>query len=369
MKKFFGIFAVLLLSLIVMWLVIVTLQKQSEVSIEANVSNLDETSQGEQGRQQTSDLIDSSQGPVIYLSFASHNEDEFHPDYPNFIQDEDAFWESRSNLIAYAQMLVSHGVQYDFQTDWNFLLAVQAYDQGDESTNGKNVIRYLHEDLGVDIDPHSHENGGYNFVDVAYLISELGVEPTGVVGGFIAGPPESSQLDYFWSLRTGLMYPSATWTPEILWGGGTGQHQNESDYWISGVWYPKSATEFDVHDPTAPLPNVGNNSGTWDAFFDLLEALQDGELDPEGFYTATIMINQSEMDEANRQLYESYLLEVASAVAQGDVIYSTITNTFIAWETTQDGEPTIHHTSSSADTLEEPPFKKPLKRPLPKVEL
>lgn len=284
-----------------------------------------------------------SSGPKIYVSFASHNEDEFHPEYPNYIDDEATFWEHRANAIAYAEMLVSHGIKYNFQTDWNFLLAVQKYDQGDDSTNGKNILRYLHEDLGVDIDPHSHENGGYNFVDVAYLISQLGVEPTGVVGGFIAGPPEDSQLSYFWNLKQGKKYQNATWKPEILWGGGTGQHQNEGDYWISGIWHPKNAEDFDVHDSQAALPNVGNFSGSWNGLNVLLDELHAGNLSEEGFYTATIMINQSNMDKTTRDEYEENIKELSDEVANGEIIFSTITNTYNTWLATQNGTPTIFH--------------------------
>lgn len=324
-------------------------EKNEEGTEEANASNSTNTT--------------PSSGPKIYLSFASHNEDEFHPSYPNYVDDEATFWEHRANAIAYAEMLVSHGVKYDFQTDWNFLLAVQAYDNGDASTNGKNVIRYLHEDLGVDIDPHSHENGGYNFVDVAYLISQLGVEPTGVVGGFIAGPPEDSQLSYFWNLKRGEKYPSATWNPEILWGGGTGQHQNEGDYWISGIWRPKSANEFDVHDANAALPNVGNFSGSWEGLNVLLNELRAGNLSAENFYTATIMINQSEMDAESRNEYEEKIKELSDEVANGEIVFSTITNTYNVWLATQNGAPTIfHYTDTDAEV---PDRKIDLSQPTP----
>jgi hypothetical protein len=282
-----------------------------------------------------------TKGPHIYVSFASHNEDEFHPDYPNYVDDEETFWQHRNDAIAYARMLHEHGVKYDFQTDWNFLLAVLAYDKGDESTNGKNVIRYLHEDLGVDIDPHSHESSGYNLVDVAYLIKQTGVTPTGVVGGFIAGPPEDSQLSYFWNLSQGEKYPSASWEPQMLWGGGTGQHQNESDYWTSGIWYPKSAENFKTHDPNAPLPVVGNYLSSWEGLDDLLSKLRNGELDENGFYTITIMINQSGMDEATRNDYEEHIISYEDEVTNGEIIYATVSEAFTAWEAIANGEPTI----------------------------
>lgn len=308
----------------------------------------DPSKNNDQSKEHTSSNTEDSkeiktdaEGPHIYVSFASHNEDEFHPDYPNYVNDEEAFWQHRSDVIAYATMLYQHGVKYDFQTDWNFLLAVLAYDKGDESTNGKNVIRYLHEDLGVDIDPHSHENGGYNLVDVAYLIEQTGVTPTGVVGGFIAGPTEDSQLEYFWSLSRGEKYPSATWKPEILWGGGTGQHQNESSFWTSGIWYPKNAENFKVHDSNAPLPVVGNYLSSWEGLDDLLGKLNNGELDKNGFYTITIMINQSDMDEATRNEYEEHIISYEDEVANGQIIYATVSETFATWEAVANGEPTI----------------------------
>lgn len=271
-------------------------------------------------------------GPRIYVSFASHNEDPHHPDYPDYVADKETFFEHRNNAIAYATMLREHGVRYDFQTDWNFLQGVLAYDKnGDASTNNKNVIRYLHEDLGVDIDPHSHQNDGYNFVDVAYLISTLGVEPTGVVGGFIAGPAQSSELEYFWSLKKGSKYPDATWMPRILWGGGTGQHQQEKDYWVSGVWKPKSAVDYKVHSESAPLPVVGRYLNTWEGLDDLLQKLHDGKLAADGFYTIAIMINQSEMDQANRDAYEKKIEEYQQEVEDGHMVYATISEAYSAW--------------------------------------
>lgn len=289
-------------------------------------------------------------GPKIYLSFASHNEDEFHPDYPNYLEDEATFWEHRNNAIAYAEMLTTHGATYNFQTDWNFLLAVQAFDQGDETTNGKNILRYFSEDLGVEIDPHSHENGGYNLVDVAYLIEQTGVTPSHVVGGFIAGPAEDSDLEYLWNLSQGERYPSATWEPKILWGGGTGQHQDETDFWISGVWNPKDAVNFDEHDPNAPLPIVGHYVSGWEGLEDLLKKVRSGELNENGFYTMTIMLNQADMSAENRAIYEEQLTSYEDAVAKGEIVFATITETYNAWEATQNGEPTIlHYTGGDID--------------------
>lgn len=43
------------------------------------------------------------------------------------------------------------------------------------TTGGRNFLVVLRDDYGVAIDPHSHENGGYNYADVAWLLDDLGV--------------------------------------------------------------------------------------------------------------------------------------------------------------------------------------------------
>lgn len=285
--------------------------------------------------------------PVIYVSVASHSEDPHNPGTPNFSNDESAFADQRANVVEFANMLQEHGAEYNYQSDWNFLNGIIKYDNGSSDTNNKNLLRYLSEDLGVEIDPHSHENDGYNFVDVAYLISRLGVTPTNVVGGFIAGPGEDSQLSYFSSLSHGLKYPSFQWTPKILWGGSTSLHQNEKDFWISGVWIPQDATHYDAHDPAGTLPTIGSYGGAWEGLDQLLSLQSQGKLEAGKIYTVTIMNDQLDFSDAYTKTFEDRLEQYADEAAAGRIVWATLMDTYNAWITTYHSEPSILHWDTS----------------------
>lgn len=311
-----------------------------------------ETSTGNSTDEQvpTTSMVSTAGFPIIYVSIASHNEDTLSPNYPNYVEDTAAYETQREGVAAFAQMVAEHGASYNFQTDWNFLLALLKYDQGTESTNGKNLLRYLVEDLGMAVDPHSHEHLGYNYADVAYLISQLGVEPSGVVGGFIAAPSTDSDLTYLWGLRRGSKYPDYAWSPEILWGGGTGMHQNEEDLWISGIWKPASASQFDVHDADAPLPVVGHYLTSWEGLDQLLALQSAGELEAGKIYTVTIMNSQQSFTDAYIEDFAEHLEQYEDETADGRIIWATITETYDAWVNVYDAEPSILHWEGEAST-------------------
>ncbi len=243
--------------------------------------------------------------PPIYVSIVTHNEEP--PQYPDFTVNEPAFWIYREAVVEFADMLFDEGAAYNYQSEWNFLLAATMYDTGTPSTNGKNILRYLKEDLGFEIDPHAHETQ-YNYADVACLIEELGVPTSSTVGGFIAFPPEDSKLEYLWQPLFGWNYPQFTWQAEILWGGATYMHQNEEMLWVSGVWKPKDDGHFLEHDENAPLPHIGGYAGGWEGLYDLLQKQQDGELEEGKIYTKTIFAPQSRM--LNPEYIEGFRAEV-----------------------------------------------------------
>ncbi|MCG2768867.1 MAG: hypothetical protein L6435_10885, partial [Anaerolineae bacterium] len=189
-------------------------------------------------------------------------------------------------------MLDANGVMFNWQSDWNFLLAVGLYDTGTPETNGKNLVRYIKEDLGFEVDPHAHETL-YNYADVACLIEALGVTVSHTAGGFLAAPTEDSKLEYLWQPITGTQYPTYTWQAEILWGGATLFHIDEQSLWVSGIWKPKDTNHFVEHDAAAPLPYVGgygrNNCDV------LIEKQQNGELEEENIHTCTLFVGQTEL--------------------------------------------------------------------------
>ncbi len=227
---------------------------------------------------------------AILVSIVMHFEEP--PGYPDFETDVAAFAEYRAALLRFANVLAARQVAFDFQSDWNFLKAVAQHDTGTD-TGGVNIVRYLHDTPNFSIDPHAHETR-YNYADVAYLIQQLGVTPTGVVGGFIATPPPSSVLEAFWTSMDGVQYPGHAWTPEMLWGAASGNHVNDESLWISGVWRPRDRGHFLEHSESAPLPCIGGFGGTWEAL-DLLLSLRAANRLADGVHTCTIMTNGREI--------------------------------------------------------------------------
>jgi hypothetical protein len=220
-----------------------------------------------------------------------HNEEP--PSNPDFVNDAATFSQWRNALKLFADMLAAEGVMLNFQSDWNFLQAVAMYDDGAD-TGGKNILRYLKEDLGFEIDPHAHESQ-YNYADVAYLIDQLGVAPSAIAGGLLAGPPGSCIVEHFWQPITGQHYPSYTWTAQAIWGGGTANHIDEQGLWISGVWRPMDNEHFSVHDPLAPIPHIGAYGSTWETLDQLIAKQERGELEPGQMYTATVFAAQGDL--------------------------------------------------------------------------
>jgi hypothetical protein len=113
-----------------------------------------------------------AQGKIfIYLN--SHNEDNI--GYLNMPGGYVNYTQSRDALVQLAQLTHSKGAKQNWGSDWVALKAIARYDTGTSltTTNGKNLCRWMSEDMGVECDPHSHENT-YNYGDVAYLMSQLG---------------------------------------------------------------------------------------------------------------------------------------------------------------------------------------------------
>lgn len=214
-----------------------------------------------------------------------HNEEPLEGIYPDFVNNEEEFKKHRAVLLPFVNMLKEENVMFNYQSDWNFLQAIAAFDSG-EGTGGKNILKYI-KDLGFEVDPHAHETS-YNYADVAYLINQLGVPTSNTVGGFIAIPPEDSKIEYFQDPITGWNY-DYTWQAEILWGAGSYHHTN--DPFVSGVWCPKDNDNFYEHDPTK-LPHIGGYNLGHKGVELLLEKSLSGELDPEKIYTIDIPLGQ-----------------------------------------------------------------------------
>jgi hypothetical protein len=289
-------------------------------------------------------LAASTEKPFpIYVTIVMHNEDP--PTNPDFTQDRETYIWSRTQLLKFASLLQEYGAAFDWQSEWCFLTAVRMYDQGDvvADTEGKNIVRWLH-DLGVSIDPHSHERH-YNYADVAELIRRLGVEPSRVVGGFLYWPPDNRQgWEKFQTPLRGNVFPDAVWEAEILWGAGTAGHKGP-DLFASGVWRPKDRYHFVTHDPDQPLIYIGSYKRAamqMGGLPELVRLAQEGELDPDGLYTVTIFVPQMMLtDEFITRFEEQVLRPIQGMEQEGLVRWATLPEIAEIWKAEFREYPTI----------------------------
>lgn len=198
-------------------------------------------------------------GPSISVVVFTHIEDNSPAGALGSPQSVNSYEGLRASLLELAGLARARGVVWVLQPDWKILEAALIYEDDARmaTTGGKNAFAYLHEDLGVPIDPHSHENGGYNYADVAYLLDRLGVGGSSVIGGHIWDPslPQFQEWDRFREPLTGLKYPKFTWSGDILIGAGTPNHVN--DPLTSGVWRPKDRDHFFDDEPAGDIVAIG----------------------------------------------------------------------------------------------------------------
>lgn len=271
--------------------------------------------------------------PPLHLTVVSHNE-EPSAGRPDYTADPTYYLQNRGLVKLLAETVTSRGATYNFQSDWNYLEAVALYDVGGvvTNTNGKNIVRWMREDLGVEVDPHAHETQ-YNYADVAYLIQQLGVTPSKNVGGFLFDPPDNPQgWEQHIAGISGTVYPGYFWQADQLWGAATFQHQGDDDK-SSGIWRPKDRYNFYVDDPNQRLLYVGAGCGAEAGVLKLLDDIQAGRVPADGFYTANLMMIQDWLTPQSITALGSFIDSLAPYVAQGRVRWSTLTETAGLWRT------------------------------------
>lgn len=299
------------------------------------------------------DVVFGADRTRIFVTFVSHNEESFSnlPCRP-VMTDPARFAANRAAVVSLANVIWDKRATWDVQTEWEFLLRLREWETHAErdSTGGLNLVHYLNT-MGpghVQVDAHSHEQRGYNYADVAYLLEQLNVPPNGIVGGFIVAPASQETWTRLRAPLKGRKYPSYTWTPTTLWGGGSAGHMDDSN--ASGIWRPKSGTAFEEDDPSQTLLVVGNFPGIETRLdpapiAELLAMLRDGRLEAGKMYTATIMIPQCELDNDPTLIQRAGLLidQFREDVAKGDLVWATLTEMVRVWKADYGSSPLIAH--------------------------
>ncbi len=255
---------------------------------------------------------DPSQPTPVHVVLFTHIEDNTPAGPLDAPQARTSYLNLRARLIAMGELARRLAVPWSLEPDWKFLLAAQSFEDADRmaSTGGVNVLRHLRDTLGVIIDPHSHESGGYNYTDVAHLLSSLGVGGSTVIGGHIWDPalPQFQQWDRFRAPVSGLRYPTATWRGDILMGSGTPNHVN--DPVVSGVWRPRDRDNYFEDDPLGNIACVGAFTHDLAGVSDLVERYRTGEVASSCMLTTSYHIRPADL------LAPSGLASIESTVLQ-----------------------------------------------------
>lgn len=304
----------------------------------------------------------------IYVTIYSHNEDSWEP----LVDTLDEYQFYRENLLERLHLIDSYGATLNWQSDWVVLEAMLRYENGEilDSTNGKNIVEYMVEDLGFSADPHGHLVE-YNYADLAKLISDLGVEPSGVVGGclYVECGKEPLVLYLDWhdiieldpdGFITGRIYPDYRWRPTIL--AQPAQQGHYFDDFSSGVWKPGNGDDFYGHSEDNPLVYVGEgyphdavllgpymSSGARVEYREagyikeLVAKIRSGELPADRIYTASIHVRDlpvvAETGVPENEALESLLKELEPYVERGCVIYADYEEAADIWAVNYDGVP------------------------------
>lgn len=252
----------------------------------------------------------------------------------------------RSRLITMAQLARRYNMTWVLQPDWAFLLAAQQYEDASAtaSTGGKNVFLYLRDSLGVVIDPHSHENGGYNYTDIAYLLEQLGVGGSTVIGGHVWDPslPEFAHWERFRVPVAGSRYPSATWRGDILIGHGTPGHTNDPIH--SGIWRPQDPLNFWSDDPAGNIVAVGSYKYDIASIPELTALYQSGQVEASCMLTSTYHIVPAEISSSASfaTLEQDVLIPLKNLRDKGEVQITDFTRLLATWRSQFASKACIH---------------------------
>ena len=309
----------------------------------------------------------------VYVTIFAHNEDS----WGSVVGTQDKYEDYRSDLVEKLQTMVDYGAKFNWQTDYVVLEAMAEYEsEVDQSnTNNKHILKYMTEDLGFSVDPHTHT---YNMADVTKLISDQGITSSTVIGGVRAfecqanGELEGTFTTNDWhaelELVDGMMEGDlfdVSWEPTILSGAAMGGHWYDS--FASGIWrpgieenfYQHSSDEDDIilfgHGYPHDRSNLGDtqSSGAYvysqsaDHIKELVEMIQTGQVPSGKIYPLSLHIRDQPTIRKDGDQHDTLpglrhiLEELESYAEDNSIVYVTIQEAIEIWETQYNSEPNI----------------------------
>lgn len=284
--------------------------------------------------------------PPVYVVLFTHIEDNTPSGTLDTAANRTQYLTWRTRLITMAELAQRYGMTWVLQPDWKFLEAARTYENASvmSTTGGKNIVRYLRDQFGVVIDPHSHENGGYNYTDVAYLLDALGVGGSTVIGGHIWDPslPQFAHWDRFRVPVAGEHYPSALWRGDILMGSGTPNHTN--DPIVSGVWRPADPGNYFEDSPSGNIACVGAFKSDIDGISELVARYTSGQSASTCMLTSTYHITPTMISSSSglSTLERDLLSPLSSLRSSGKVEVTDFTTLVATWKSRFGGQACIY---------------------------
>lgn len=280
--------------------------------------------------------------PVVYFNFLSHNEETMQWNSPSY------YTTNRARIVALADYFQSKGISWNMQSDWVYLNNVLNQETPAllASTNNKNILRWMYEDRGVEMDPHAHESQ-YLYPDVVHLMDSIGLPESKLMGGTIYNAQNG--LNTWTNLvngQFGLKFPQKFWRPDYMMGGGTPNHANDLKYY--GFWNPQDPSHYLTHDTSSRLRHIGIGcemkiqatttvSEIVAEIQTVVQNVQSGVYPADGFYVQNIFFEQGDL---NNPSFYNKLVQIADSVnvfvAQGWVEWKTLKQAYTLWETDYD---------------------------------
>lgn len=277
-----------------------------------------------------------AQTAPVYAVIFTHIEDNSPTGTLGSAQCKQNYLVIRGRLLEMGQLMKTYNIKWSFEPDWKILLAALLYEDATtmQSTGGKNFLKYLKEGLNVAIDPHSHENGGYNYTDVAHLLDSLGVGGSKVIGGHIWDPslPQFAEWDRFRNPVYGMKFPWAVWQGNILMGSGTPNHVN--DPLVSGIWRPKDRDHYFTDDPNGTIYCVGKYNEELSGIYELIDLYKNNVVDKSCMLTTSYHVNLAAISALNGfTTIENTLLKPLDSLRQlNEVLLTDFTSLIDEWK-------------------------------------
>lgn len=275
---------------------------------------------------------------VVYFNFVSHNEES--SEWNNAFY----YTANRERLISLANYFQEQKITWNLQSDWVYLSNVLSQETPvlTSTTDNKNILRWLHEEKGVEMDPHAHESQ-YIYPDVVKLMDSVGLPESKIMGGTIYN--DSNGINIWTNLsdgQYGIIFPGFFWQPDYIWGAGTPNHTDDPKYF--GVWNPHGTSDFFTHDPEQHLHYLATGcdikikdttsvSSVMEQLHQFMQNVEDGSY-PPGFYMQTIFFEQGDLN--NDSVYNKVIAvadSINAIIAGGAAEWKTLSAMYTAWET------------------------------------